>query len=75
MSDEAQSELSAAARAAMIEQSLAAIERAMSEQDDRLSLIEQRLEDQEYSVRRVLDLLIEWLEEGAPNDKDRQQAA
>ncbi|MFZ9396296.1 MAG: hypothetical protein ACO25F_09590 [Erythrobacter sp.] len=75
MSDEAQSELSAAARAAMIEQSLAAIERAMSEQDDRLSLIEQRLEDQEYSVRRVLDLLIEWLEEGAPNDKDRQEAA
>lgn len=46
-----------------IAQALAEVARQMSERDERIASLEQRLEDQEYSVRRVLEMLIEWLEE------------
>lgn len=75
MSDNTTIDLSASERAARIEAALAAIELRMSEQDGRVALIEQRLEEQEYSVRRVLDLLIDWLEGEARPAGDRQDAA
>lgn len=31
--------------------------------DERISELEKRIDDQEYSVRRVLDMLIDWLED------------
>ena len=75
MSDDTTIDQSASERAARIEAALAAIELRMSEQDGRVALIEQRLEEQEYSVRRVLDLLIGWLEGEPQPTVDRQDAA
>lgn len=49
-------------RAQHIESALAEIKQQLSTRDDRIAELEKRLEDQEYSVRSVLDMLIEWLE-------------
>ncbi|TNE46313.1 MAG: hypothetical protein EP341_10080 [Sphingomonadales bacterium] len=35
----------------------------LAERDARIADLENRLENQEYSLRRVLDMLIEWLEQ------------
>ena len=35
----------------------------LAERDARIAELENRLENQEYSMRRVLDMLIEWLEQ------------
>lgn len=47
----------------------------LAERDARIAELERRLHDQEYSLRRVLDMLIEWLEQepqenvvSTPND-------
>ncbi len=48
--------------AAHIEFALAEIKQQLGARDDRIAELEKRLEDQEYSVRSVLDMLIDWLE-------------
>lgn len=45
-----------------VESALDEIKRQLSARDDRIAELEKRLEDQEYSVRSVLDMLIDWLE-------------
>lgn len=45
-----------------VETALAEIKRQLSARDDRIAELEKRLENQEYSVRSVLDMLIDWLE-------------
>ena len=40
---------------------------ALAERDARIAKLEARLEDQEQSVRQILALLIEWLEENEPS--------
>lgn len=47
---------------AQIETVLAEIKQQLGARDDRIAELEKRLEDQEYSVRSVLDMLIDWLE-------------
>jgi septal ring factor EnvC (AmiA/AmiB activator) len=47
---------------AQIETALAEIKQQLGARDDRIAELEKRLEDQEYSVRSVLDMLIDWLE-------------
>jgi len=46
-----------------IDQAMAEIEHQLTARDEKIAELEKRLDDQEYSVRRVLDMLIEWLEE------------
>ena len=48
--------------AAHIEFALAEIKQQLDARDDRIAELEKRLEDQEYSVRSVLDMLVDWLE-------------
>lgn len=64
-----------AERASHIETALAEVERQLGARDDRISELEQRLEDQEYSVRRVLDMLIDWLEDDTGKGSDGQSEA
>lgn len=45
-----------------IDAAMQAIQREFDVRDDRIEQLEKRLDDQEYSVRRVLDMLIDWLE-------------
>ncbi|RGP40499.1 hypothetical protein BPTFM16_00784 [Altererythrobacter insulae] len=45
-----------------VETALEEIKQQLSARDDRIAELEKRLEDQEYSVRSVLDMLIDWLE-------------
>ena len=45
-----------------IDAAMQAIQREIDVRDDRIEQLEKRLDDQEYSVRRVLDMLIDWLE-------------
>ena len=45
-----------------VESALEEIKQQLSARDDRIAELEKRLEDQEYSVRSVLDMLIDWLE-------------
>lgn len=45
---------------------LAEIQRQMLARDEHIAQLEKRLDDQEYSVRRVLDMLIDWLENDQP---------
>lgn len=47
---------------AQIETALAEIKQQLGARDDRIAELEKRLEDQEFSVRSVLDMLIDWLE-------------
>ncbi|WP_067599423.1 hypothetical protein [Altererythrobacter ishigakiensis] len=49
-------------KAEQVETALADIKRQLSARDDRIAELEKRLENQEYSVRSVLDMLIDWLE-------------
>lgn len=49
--------------APFINQAMAEIERQLTARDAKIVALEKRLDEQEYSVRRVLDMLIEWLEE------------
>lgn len=49
--------------APFIEEVMAELERQITARDDKITELEKRLDDQEYSVRRVLDMLIDWLEE------------
>ncbi|MBO6608219.1 hypothetical protein [Altererythrobacter sp.] len=49
-------------KAEQVETALAEIKRQLSARDDRIAELEKRLENQEYSVRSVLDMLIDWLE-------------
>ncbi|MDA0819755.1 MAG: hypothetical protein O3C52_06005 [Proteobacteria bacterium] len=48
--------------AAHLEFALAEIKQQLDARDDRIAELEKRLEDQEYSVRSVLDMLVDWLE-------------
>lgn len=48
--------------AAHLEFALAKIKQQLDARDDRIAELEKRLEDQEYSVRSVLDMLVDWLE-------------
>ena len=48
--------------AAHLEFALAEIKQQLDARDDRIAELEKRLEDQEYSVRSVLDMLVVWLE-------------
>lgn len=52
-------------KAEQVETALAEIKRQLSARDDRIAELEKRLENQEYSVRSVLDMLIDWLETDA----------
>lgn len=52
-------------KAEQVETALAEIKRQLSARDDRIAELEKRLENQEYSVRSVLDMLIDWLEADA----------
>ena len=52
-------------KAEQLETALAEIKRQLSARDHRISELEKRLENQEYSVRSVLDILIDWLETDA----------
>ena len=63
-------------QAAHVETALAEIKRQLSARDDRIAELEKRLEDQEYSVRSVLDMLIDWLETDTKTstDPDREAA-
>ena len=45
-----------------IDAAMEAIQREITARDARIDQLEKRLDDQEYSVRRVLDMLIDWLE-------------
>ena len=49
-------------KAEQVETALAEIKRQLCARDDRIAELEKRLENQEYSVRSVLDMLIDWLE-------------
>ncbi len=75
MSDEDQSKHTLGGRAAKINSALAAIERQFAERDAKIAGFEQRLDDQEYSVCRVLDMLIEWLEEKPVYDDGSKREA
>ena len=48
--------------AAHLEFALAELKQQLDARDDRIAELEKRLEDQEYSVRSVLDMLVDWLE-------------
>lgn len=76
MSEENLDQSTNVGRAAKINGALAAIERQLAERDAKIAGLEQRLDDQEYSVRRVLDMLIEWLEEEPVcDDGSKREAA
>jgi hypothetical protein len=53
-----------------IDTAMAEIRQQLGARDDRIAELEKRLDDQEYSVRRVLDMLIEWLEDDQPVEAD-----
>jgi hypothetical protein len=53
-----------------IDTAMAEIRQQLGARDDRIAELEKRLDDQEYSVRRVLDMLIEWLEDEQPVETD-----
>lgn len=53
-----------------IDTAMAEIRQQLGARDDRIAELEKRLDDQEYSVRRVLDMLIEWLEDEQPVKTD-----
>ena len=62
--------------ATAVEEVMAEIERQLNERDDRIAQLEGRLDNQEYSVRRVLEMLIDWLEvEDATAQSDEQRTA
>ena len=58
-------------KAEHIETALEEIRRQLGARDDRIAELEKRLEDQEYSVRSVLDMLIDWLETDTKPDSDQ----
>lgn len=55
-----------------IEEIMGQIAEQLLVRDERISELEKRLDDQEYSVRRVLDMLIDWLEDepAAPSGRE-----
>lgn len=53
----------AASAAPDINAAMAAIEQQLNARDAKIAALEQRLDEQEYSVRRVLEMLVDWLEE------------
>lgn len=53
----------AASTAPDINAAMAAIEQQLNARDAKIAALEQRLDEQEYSVRRVLEMLVDWLEE------------
>lgn len=63
MSEHIQIDTENAELAVDINAALEEIERQINERDDRIAKLEARLDDQEYSVRRVLEMLIDWLED------------
>lgn len=62
MSEHVKLDTATAQPAEHINAALAEIQRELNVRDERISNLEKRLDDQEYSVRRVLDMLIEWFE-------------
>ena len=62
MSEHIKIDTADATQATEIDAAMEAIQREITVRDDRIDQLEKRLDDQEYSVRRVLDMLIDWLE-------------
>jgi len=63
------------AQDAQIETALADIKQQLCARDERIAELEKRLEDQEYSVRSVLDMLIDWLESDTQNTEENSRDA
>lgn len=62
MSEHIKIDTADATPATEIDAAMEAIQREINVRDNRIEQLEKRLDDQEYSVRRVLDMLIDWLE-------------
>ena len=62
MSEHVKIDTADATPATDIDAAMQAIQREIEVRDDRIEQLEKRLDDQEYSVRRVVEMLIDWLE-------------